>query len=124
MGVADTLDVEKLSYRGTVGQVEMDDDGNYLPDTYNLDMIRVRFMAPSTHHTMGGLLVDTDRRVLNEGGEAIKGLYAAGEVTGGFHSGNRLGGNAITEIIGFRTHCRKQRFQREINKFKPTWRIL
>ena len=99
MGVADTLDVEKLSYRGTVGQVEMDDDGNYLPDTYNLDMIRVRFMAPSTHHTMGGLLVDTDRRVLNEGGEAIKGLYAAGEVTGGFHSGNRLGGNAITEII-------------------------
>ena len=99
MGVADTLDVEKLSYRGTVGQVEMDDEGNYLPDTYKLDMIRVRFLAPSTHHTMGGLRVDTDRRVLNENGEAIKGLYAAGEVTGGFHSGNRLGGNAITEII-------------------------
>lgn len=77
----------------------MDDEGNYLPDTYKLDMIRVRFLAPSTHHTMGGLRVDTDRRVLNENGEAIKGLYAAGEVTGGFHSGNRLGGNAITEII-------------------------
>ncbi len=43
MGVADSLEVEKLSYRGTVGQVEMDDNGNYLPDTYKLDMIRVRF---------------------------------------------------------------------------------
>lgn len=99
MSVADTLEVEKLSYRGTVGQAELDDNGNYLPETYNLDMIRVRFLAPSTHHAMVGLLVDTERRVLNESGDAIRGLYAAGEVTGGIHSGNRLGGNAITEII-------------------------
>ncbi|MCH1939227.1 FAD-dependent oxidoreductase [Holdemania massiliensis] len=99
MGVAKELEVEKLSYRGTVGQVEVDDNGNYLPETYSLDKIRVRFLAPSTHHTMGGLVTDMDRRVLNENDEAISGLYAAGEVAGGIHAGNRLGGNAITEII-------------------------
>ena len=74
MGVAKELEVEKLSYRGTVGQVEVDDNGNYLPETYSLDKIRVRFLAPSTHHTMGGLVTDTDRRVLNENDEAISGL--------------------------------------------------
>ena len=99
MGLTDTLEVEKLSYRGTVGQVQTDETGAYLPDTYKLDYVRVRFMAPSTHHTMGGLKVDIDRRVLDTDGNAIPGLYAAGEVTGGIHAGNRLGGNAITEII-------------------------
>ena len=56
-------------------------------------------MAPSTHHTMGGLSVDTDRHVLDAKGNVIEGLYAAGEVTGGIHGGNRLGGNAIVEIF-------------------------
>ncbi len=56
-------------------------------------------MAPSTHHTMGGLSIDTERHVLDESGNIIEGLYAAGEVTGGIHGGNRLGGNAIVEIF-------------------------
>ena len=56
-------------------------------------------MAPSTHHTMGGLKVDTQRHVLDKDGSVIPGLYAAGEVTGGIHGGNRLGGNAIVEIF-------------------------
>ena len=62
-------------------------------------MLRIRIMAPSTHHTMGGLTIDTDRHVLNADGSIIEGLYAAGEVTGGIHGGNRLGGNAIVEIF-------------------------
>ena len=99
MGVIDELPVEKLSVRGTVGPVEQDENGNYKPETYKLDMLRVRFMAPSTHHTMGGVKVDLNRRVLNTDGNVIPGLYAAGEVTGGIHAGNRLGGNAVTEII-------------------------
>lgn len=57
--------------------------------------------SPSVHHTMGGLQIDTDARVLNPEGNPIPGLYAAGEVTGGIHAGNRLGGNAITDIIVF-----------------------
>ena len=56
-------------------------------------------MAPSTHHTMGGVVVDTERHVLDTTGNPIPGLYAAGEVTGGIHGGNRLGGNAIVEIF-------------------------
>ncbi|MBQ7519271.1 MAG: FAD-dependent oxidoreductase [Clostridia bacterium] len=99
MGVTDQLDVEKLSYRGTIGQVQTDETGAYLPETYSLNFIRVRFLAPSTHHTMGGVKVDDSRRVLDTDGNVIPGLYAAGEVTGGIHAGNRLGGNAITEII-------------------------
>lgn len=58
-------------------------------------------LMPTIHHTMGGLKIDTDTRVYNEAGEIIDGLYAAGEVTGGIHGGNRIGGNAITDIIVF-----------------------
>ena len=63
------------------------------------DPLKIRIMAPSTHHTMGGLRVDVKRHVLDKDGKVIKGLYAAGEVTGGFHGGNRLGGNAVVEIF-------------------------
>lgn len=57
--------------------------------------------TPSVHHTMGGLVVDVDTHVLDEDGEIIDGLYAAGELTGLTHGTNRLGGNAITDIIVF-----------------------
>lgn len=53
------------------------------------------------HHTMGGVTIDTETRVLNENGEAIKGLYAAGEITGGIHGANRLGGNAVVDTVVF-----------------------
>ncbi|TCZ77735.1 flavocytochrome c [Paenibacillus albiflavus] len=57
--------------------------------------------VPSVHHTMGGLVIDTDTRVLNTEGKVIEGLFAAGEVTGVIHGSNRLGGNAIADIITF-----------------------
>lgn len=99
MGVTDELEVPKSSYAGTIGNCEQNEDGTYDVDTYEIGLLKIRYMAPSTHHTMGGLSVDTERHVLDEDGEAITGLYAAGEVTGGIHGGNRLGGNAIVEII-------------------------
>ncbi len=55
----------------------------------------------SLHHTMGGLCIDTETHVLREDGSIIEGLWAAGEVTGGIHAGNRLGGNAIADIFTF-----------------------
>lgn len=58
-------------------------------------------VAPGIHHTMGGLRIDTEARVLDESGTPIPGLFAAGEVTGGIHGGNRLGGNAICDINVF-----------------------
>lgn len=57
--------------------------------------------VPSLHHTMGGLRIDTQARVLDQNGNVIPGLYAGGEVTGGIHGANRLGGNAVTETIVF-----------------------
>ncbi|MGI6619932.1 MAG: flavocytochrome c [Bacillota bacterium] len=57
--------------------------------------------SPSVHHTMGGLKIDTQARVISTEGQPIAGLYAAGEVCGGIHAGNRLGGNAITDILVF-----------------------
>lgn len=55
----------------------------------------------SLHHTMGGICIDTQAQVLREDGTVIEGLWAAGEVTGGIHAGNRLGGNAIADIFTF-----------------------
>lgn len=57
--------------------------------------------VPALHHTMGGLRIDTLARVLDTKGEPIPGLYAGGEVTGGIHGGNRLGGNAVTDTVVF-----------------------
>lgn len=58
-------------------------------------------VTPGIHHTMGGLKIDTRTHVLNVDGEIIEGLYAAGEVTGGVHGANRIGGNAVTDIVVF-----------------------
>ena len=101
MGLGEFPDVGKGIASRTVGNAQKNEDGKYMPETYDLegaDLI-VRLMAPSTHHTMGGLKVDTQRHVLDKNGSVIPGLYAAGEVTGGIHGGNRLGGNAIVEIF-------------------------
>ena len=57
--------------------------------------------SPALHHTMGGVKIDTETHVLSTEGTAIPGLYAAGEVTGGLHAGNRLGGNAMTDFLVF-----------------------
>ncbi|MDY2834607.1 MAG: FAD-dependent oxidoreductase [Candidatus Aphodomonas sp.] len=54
--------------------------------------------SPAAHHTMGGVDIDLDCHVLNEAGEIINGLYAAGEITGVLHGANRLGGNAIVDF--------------------------
>ena len=101
MGQGEYPDCGKAIASRTVGNVEKNEDGSYNVESYDLDntLLTIRLMAPSTHHTMGGLKVDIDRHVLNADGEIIPGLYAAGEVTGGIHGGNRLGGNAIVEIF-------------------------
>ncbi len=58
-------------------------------------------VTPGVHHTMGGLKINTDAQVLNKDGKPISGLFAAGEVTGGVHGGNRLGGTAVTDFTVF-----------------------
>ena len=57
--------------------------------------------VPAVHHTMGGVKIDENARVINTKGEVIKGLYGAGEVTGDIHGTNRLGSDAIADITVF-----------------------
>jgi fumarate reductase flavoprotein subunit len=58
-------------------------------------------VAPAIHHTMGGIKINTNAEVINNSGNVIEGLFAAGEVTGGVHGGNRIGGNAVADITIF-----------------------
>ena len=57
--------------------------------------------APAVHHTMGGIKINTEAQVLDKNDKVIKGLYAAGEVTGGIHGTNRLGSDALADITVF-----------------------
>ncbi|MFE8116397.1 flavocytochrome c [Brenneria goodwinii] len=58
-------------------------------------------IAPGVHHTMGGVTINPDAAVLDDQQRVIPGAYAAGEVVGGIHGGNRIGGNAVADIIIF-----------------------
>jgi len=61
----------------------------------------VAIITPVIHYCMGGLEIDTDSAVLGPGNKAIPGLYAAGEVAGGVHGNNRLGGNSLLDCVVF-----------------------
>ena len=56
---------------------------------------------PGVHYTMGGIAINGRAQALAKGGKPIPGLYAAGEVTGGVHGANRLGGNSTVETVVF-----------------------
>lgn len=58
-------------------------------------------ISPGIHHCMGGVTINTKAEVQNKQGKSIPGFYAAGEVTGGVHGGNRIGGNAVADIVTF-----------------------
>ena len=72
-----------------------------LPKELTGDKYYVIEISPAVHHTMGGVRINTNAEVIAKNGRPIKGLYAAGEVTGGVHGANRLGGNAVTDITVF-----------------------
>jgi len=58
-------------------------------------------VGPGIHHCMGGVKINTEAQVISTDGNPIPGLYACGEVTGGIHGANRLGGNAVADIVVF-----------------------
>lgn len=72
--------------------------------------------SPTVHHTMGGLEINLDTQVLDVDGNVIPNLYAAGEVTGGIHGKNRLGGNALLDIHVFGRVAGSNVAQEEINE--------
>ncbi|TYZ58353.1 hypothetical protein PybrP1_000825 [[Pythium] brassicae (nom. inval.)] len=75
-----------------------------LPHIENVDApveIHVMEVAPAVHYTMGGVRANENAQVLRADGSVIQGLYAAGEVAGGLHGANRLGGNSLAECVVF-----------------------
>ncbi len=72
-----------------------------LPRALNEGNYYVIEVTPGVHHTMGGVMIDSKAEIMNAKKQVIPGLYGAGEVTGGVHGANRLGGNAISDIITF-----------------------
>ena len=58
-------------------------------------------IAPGVHYSMGGVKINTNTEVLNKDNQPIKGLYVAGELVGGLHGDNRIGGNSVADIVIF-----------------------
>ena len=65
-------------------------------------------IAPGVHHTMGGVTINTHTQVLDTAKNVIQGVFAAGEVVGGVHGANRIGGNAVADIIIFGMQAGRQ----------------
>lgn len=85
--------------------VEAKNDPKFGRKLFDRPIVKPPFYATpralSIHHTMGGLQISTNAQVLDKNGKPIPGLYAAGEVTGGIHGSNRLGGNATADVLTF-----------------------
>ena len=107
--LAEVLDIDPEVLVATVERynefvaTELDED--FGRDDMPRSLVEGKFyvieVGPAVHHTMGGLRINSSAQVLNTEGNPIEGLYAAGEVVGGIHGANRLGGNALTDIIVF-----------------------
>lgn len=116
LAYADTLEeaAEKMGLDPAVVRETINRFNGFVENEEDLDFGRYSFkgkvetapfiviaMSPAFHHTMGGVEIDSACRVMNTDGQPIEGLYAAGEVCGGIHAGNRLGGNAIADVFVF-----------------------
>ncbi len=107
--LAAVLDIPAEAFRATMekwnGCVTEKSDPEFGRTSFAAPLDTAPFYAVKVtagiHHTMGGLKIDESTHVLNTAGEIIPGLYAAGEVTGGVHGANRLGGNAVADFVVF-----------------------
>ena len=106
--LAQKINVDENSLKNTIKEFNDCVDG--ATDKYGRNLFTTKlengpFIATprkvSVHHTMGGLKINENANVLDKDNNVIKGLYAAGEVTGGIHGRNRLGGNAVVDTVVF-----------------------
>ena len=88
-------------YQATGKDLEFGRKGDEMPRPLTQAPFYAIEVEPVLHHTMGGIKINSNAEVVNKSGNPVPGLYAAGEVTGGVHGGNRLGGNAVADIIVF-----------------------
>ena len=114
--MADTLEdlakkagIDPAGLKATVARynelVAAGKDTDFNKDEVELPIAKAPFycvpLSPTLHHTMGGVRINTNAQVLRPDGSIIPGLYACGEVTGGIHGSNRVGGNALTDGVVF-----------------------
>merc|ERR1719390_269966 len=83
------------------------------------DQYHVAIVTPVIHYCMGGLEIDANSNVVNGRGQAIQGLYAAGEVAGGVHGNNRLGGNSLLDCVVFGRVSGKHCAEYMLGEIKP-----
>lgn len=107
--LAEKIGAEPATLVNTINKYNSYVDDGYDPEfnksAFNLKCEVAPFYAtprkPAIHHTMGGLKINSKGQVLNQDDQVITGLFAAGEVAGGLHAGNRLGGNSLADIFTF-----------------------
>ncbi len=107
--LAGIMNVDAAALEATVAKyneaVKSKSDAEFGRTSLEVELITAPYytveISPAIHHTMGGVTINTDAQVINNSGAAVEGLFAAGEVTGGVHGGNRIGGNAVTDITVF-----------------------
>lgn len=99
---AEALVATVQAYNGFVTSgVDGEFGRNDMPRSLEASKFYAIEVGPAVHHTMGGIKINNKAEVINVEGSPIVGLFAAGEVTGGVHGGNRLGGNALADIVVF-----------------------
>ncbi len=107
--IATIINADPATLAATVEEfnsyVEANEDPAFGRKIFGTTITKPSFYAiavtPVVHHTMGGIAINTNTEVSFNNGSVIKGLYAAGEVTGGVHGANRLGGNAVSDFATF-----------------------
>lgn len=99
---ADVLEQSVATFNELVKAGKPDEYGRTLwENTIEVGPFYAPAFSPAVHHTMGGLEINVDAEVIDAEGQVIEGLYAAGEVTGGIHGTNRVGGNAVPDALTF-----------------------
>ncbi|MGF7194776.1 NADH-dependent flavin oxidoreductase [Staphylococcus pasteuri] len=107
--LAEKLNIEPQQLINTIERynkfVDQGHDDDFNKSAFDLKIEKAPFYAtprkPAVHHTMGGLRINSQAQVIDVEGHIIEGLYASGEVAGGIHAGNRLGGNALADIFTY-----------------------
>ena len=114
--LAEALQIDPTAFETTMNEwnaaVEAKTDSQFGRTSFASPLNTAPYYAikvtPGVHHTMGGLKINSEAEVLTADGNKIPGLFAAGEVTGGVHGANRLGGNAVADFVVFGRIAGKQ----------------
>lgn len=114
--LAEALQIDSTAFETTMNEwnaaVEAKTDSQFGRTSFASPLNTAPYYAikvtPGVHHTMGGLKINSEAEVLTADGNKIPGLFAAGEVTGGVHGANRLGGNAVADFVVFGRIAGKQ----------------